>query len=90
MICSLSDAHRVILIGHEGGTAALSHLLELRCRVTILMGLVCLLTFIQLAGAVMSYVKGVVQVIGHARNPYVPKISSSGDGTLKNWYFKVR
>lgn len=36
----------------------------------------------------MKLVKGVVQVIGHARNPYMPKVS--GDVNLHSWYFKVR
>jgi len=64
---SLSDAHRVILIGHEGGTAAIAHLCEQRANV------------------LMKIVKGVIQVIGHARNPYIPKVTGE---TLRQWYYK--
>lgn len=45
--------------------------------------------FCHAGGAVQTYVKGVVQVIGHTRIPSVPKVSKFNE-ELRAWYYEVR
>lgn len=78
----LSNATRVILIGHGHGCQPVMHLLETRCKFSVRAhhATNCLVAL-----SVMKTVKVVIQVTGHSKIPMVPKDADD----LRVWYRKV-
>jgi histone deacetylase 6 len=84
LLFRLSSAQRIVFIGHGAGCGPLTKLLEERSMFIAAYNAIALIC--SSGSAVMTHVKGVVQVVGHSRIPSIPKRSEE----LRSWYYKVR
>ena len=85
--CRLSDARRIILIGHGPGCAPVMSLIQQRGEYPLSLSCICALGHISsAASSVMKTVCGVVQVVGLHTIPATPRDMAE----LRTWYYDVR
>lgn len=87
-MCRLTDARKIVLIGHGPGTQALMHLLNNRGGRPFLPPAYCRFSSKRSIAAVglMRSVKGVIQVVGDWNVPATP----ADNPDVRSWYWKVR